>query len=198
MASLSNPSVNPGLTTFTLTISYTSDGSLHYAPYANDPRVSHAHGWSSGPTSVLTFYAAGIMITAAEGRTWVMKPSPGDLRTVTAGFKTRLGSFSARYTVLEEGWVYSFESPVGTSGSLSVENPGCAGVLRLVEMDGASEDILVQIERRQWRTGEEAGRIELSGLIGGRWNATLTCFESSPAIFRQIALVELAVGIGRT
>ena len=173
-----------------LTFRYTSDGSLHYAPYANDPRVSHAHGWSSGPTSVLTFYAAGIMLTAAEGRTWVMKPSPGDLRTLVAGFKTGLGSFSANYTVLEEGWVYSFESPVGTSGSLSGERPRCAGVLRLVEMNGASADILVQIERRQRRRGEVTGRIELDGLKGGSWNATLTCFEDSFAISKQIALVK--------
>jgi hypothetical protein len=172
------------------TFRYASDGSLHYAPYANDPRVSHAHGWSSGPTSVLTFYAAGIMLTAAEGRTWVMKPSPGDLRTLAAGFKTGLGSFSANYTVLEEGWVYSFESPVGTSGSLSVERPRCAGVLRLVEMNDASADILVQIERRQRRTGEVTGRIELDGLKGGSWNATLTCFVDSLAISKQIALAK--------
>lgn len=138
------------------------------------------------------------MPTAAEGRTWVMKPSPGDLRTVTAGFKTGLGIFSADYAVLEEGWVYLFESPVGTSGSLSVEHPGCAGVLRLVEMNGASADILVQIKRRQRRTGEVADRIELDGLKGGTWKATLTCFENSFAISEQIAFGEMAVGIGRT
>jgi hypothetical protein len=119
-----------------------------------------------------------------------MKPSPGDLRIVTAGFKTGLGSFSAHYAVLEEGWVYLFESPVGTSGSLSVEHPGCAGVLRLVEMNGASADILVQIKRRQRETGEVAGRIELDGLQGGSWNATLTCFEDSFAISEQIALAK--------
>ena len=119
-----------------------------------------------------------------------MKPSPGDLRTVTAGFKTGLGSFSADYAVLEEGWVYLFESPVGTSGSLSVEHPGCAGVLRLVEVNGACADILVKIKRRQRRTGEVAGRIELDGLKGGSWNATLTCFEDSFAISEQIPLVK--------
>jgi hypothetical protein len=130
------------------------------------------------------------MLTAAEGRTWVTKPSPGDLRTVTTGFKTGLGSFSADYAVLEEGWVYSFETPVGTSGSLSVEHPGCTGVLRLVEMNGASADIIVQIKRRQRRTGEVANRIELDGLKGGSWNATLTCFEDGFAISEQIALVK--------
>ena len=29
-------------------------GELHYAPYSNDPRISHAHGWATGPTSSLT------------------------------------------------------------------------------------------------------------------------------------------------
>jgi hypothetical protein len=36
---------DPRMTNSTFIEGYSADGSLHYAPYRNDPRVSHAHGW---------------------------------------------------------------------------------------------------------------------------------------------------------
>ena len=43
------------MTNSTFIEGYSTNGDLHYAPYTNDPRISHAHGWSTGPTSALTF-----------------------------------------------------------------------------------------------------------------------------------------------
>ncbi len=45
---------DPRMTNSTFIEGYSVTGELHYAPYANDPRISHAHGWATGPTSSLT------------------------------------------------------------------------------------------------------------------------------------------------
>ena len=45
---------DPRMTNSTFIEGYSTSGKLHYAPYTNDPRISHAHGWATGPTSSLT------------------------------------------------------------------------------------------------------------------------------------------------
>lgn len=45
---------DPRMTNSTFIEGYSVTGELHYAPYRNDPRISHAHGWATGPTSSLT------------------------------------------------------------------------------------------------------------------------------------------------
>lgn len=112
---------DPRMTNSTFIEGYSTNGSLHYAPYQNDPRVSHAHGWATGPTSTLTFLAAGVRLTSAAGKTWQMEPSLGGLGSIEAGYVTPLGSFSASWTVSRRGW-YSgkFEVPRHTSGTLVI------------------------------------------------------------------------------
>lgn len=39
---------DPRMTNSTFIEGYSADGSLHYAPYTNDPQVSHAHGVGVG------------------------------------------------------------------------------------------------------------------------------------------------------
>jgi hypothetical protein len=65
---------DPRKTSLSFIEGYSADGSLHYAPYTNDPPVSHAHGWSTGPTYLLPFYIAGIHHTSAGGKTWKIAP----------------------------------------------------------------------------------------------------------------------------
>ncbi|KAL4889986.1 Six-hairpin glycosidase-like protein [Aspergillus ambiguus] len=120
---------DPRMTQSTFIEGYSTDGSLHYAPYSNDARVSHAHGWSTGPTAALTFFAAGLHLTGPAGITWRFAPQPGDLTTVDAGFATALGAFSTTFRKSENGG-YShlkFTAPHGTIGD--VDLPGLAGVL---------------------------------------------------------------------
>ena len=45
---------DPRMTNSTFIEGYSVTGALHYAPYENDAWLSHAHGWSTGPTSSLT------------------------------------------------------------------------------------------------------------------------------------------------
>jgi hypothetical protein len=145
---------DPRMTNSTFIEGYSADGSLHYAPYTNDPRVSHAHGWSTGPTSLLSFYVAGIHLTSASGKTWKIAPQPGDLVDVEAGFETSLGIFSNSVTATggTNGMVKEmhFITPEGTTGSVMV--PGIQG--KLISSSGESVDLV---------------NGEANGLKGGHW-----------------------------
>ncbi|RDW88106.1 six-hairpin glycosidase-2 [Coleophoma cylindrospora] len=140
---------DPRMTNSTFIEGYSFDGSLHYAPYTNDPRVSHAHGWSSGPTSLLSFYVAGLHLESAEGATWRFAPVLGDLTYVHAGFQTGLGSFESEVQMTGVNGsisALSFSTPAGTTGRVSL--PGIVGSLQgglggynVVLVDGAAENV---------------------------------------------------------
>ncbi|KAJ5736433.1 uncharacterized protein N7483_001558 [Penicillium malachiteum] len=118
------------MTQSTLIEGYSTDGSIHYAPYIDDARISHAHGWSTGPTYALTAYAAGIQLTGPGGSSWKIAPQPGDLTTVDAGLSTSRGVFSVQYTKSSSGQGYSqfsFSTPTSTKGSVRL--PGVIGTL---------------------------------------------------------------------
>ncbi|KAF7114478.1 hypothetical protein CNMCM5793_008782 [Aspergillus hiratsukae] len=117
---------DPRMTQSTFIEGYSTDGSLHYAPYRNDPRISHAHGWATGPTAALTFYAAGIQLLGAAGERWVVAPQPGDLRVVEAGFRTALGMFEVEFEREKNGGYTElvFTAPEGTMGDVKVGAEG--------------------------------------------------------------------------
>lgn len=138
---------DPRMTNSTFIEGYASDGTLHYAPYTNDPRVSHAHGWATGPTSTLTFYIGGIHLTGSSGVTWTLSPKLGDLTFVDTGFETSLGSFASQVNASSGGDItgFKFTTPKGTSGSVSL--PAVIGSLKsengtsVVLSDGEVSDI---------------------------------------------------------
>ncbi|PWY86944.1 bacterial alpha-L-rhamnosidase domain protein [Aspergillus heteromorphus CBS 117.55] len=112
---------DPRMTSSSFIEGYSTDGSLVYAPYRNTPRVSHAHGWSTGPTSALTSYAAGLHLIGPAGVTWLFKPQPGNLTQVEAGFTTPLGSFEMAFRSSTEGFYQlTFTTPNDTSGSVEI------------------------------------------------------------------------------
>jgi hypothetical protein len=116
---------DPRMTQSTFIEGYSTDGSLHYAPYSNDARISHAHGWATGPTAALMFYAAGLQLVEAGGERWVFKPQPGDLRVVEAGFSTSLGRFETVYKRGINGYTkLVFTTPEGTRGDVKLDAEG--------------------------------------------------------------------------
>ena len=165
---------DPRMTNSTFIEGYSSTGALHYAPYTNDPRISHAHGWATGPTSALTFYVAGIRIVdgGAGGQTWVMSPNPGDLESVEAGFQTTLGSFAV--SLAQKNGVgissYNFSAPVGTSGMVSIPLPACVGTI--TASNGALGEKTVPVSGA---TGNGTARVEIQGLDGGDWVVSVAC-----------------------
>ena len=156
---------NPRMTNSTFIEGYSTNGDLHYAPYNNDPRISHAHGWATGPTSALTYYAAGLQILTASGKTWSVSPSLGGLETAEAGYSTNLGMFSSNVTSSENTLRVRFSTPADTTGSLSLEYPARAATLTV--SGRPCGDLTLQIP-----AGGQ-GRLKLGGLAGGSYEANL-------------------------
>ncbi|KAF3769316.1 family 78 glycoside hydrolase [Cryphonectria parasitica EP155] len=144
---------DPRMTNSTFIEGYASDGSLHYAAYTNDARVSHAHGWSTGPTSVLTMYTAGLRLAAAGGTEWVVAPRLGGLVSVEAGYVAPVGRLEVQVEadagteVVTALWL---STPEGTVGSVSL--PGVTG--RLEDVEGNTVALVDG---------------EASGVPGGNW-----------------------------
>ncbi|KAE8167048.1 Six-hairpin glycosidase-like protein [Aspergillus tamarii] len=148
---------DPRMTNSTFIEGYATDGTLHYAPYTNDARVSHAHGWSTGPTAALSFFAAGLHLTGPAGATWRFAPQPGDLTSVDAGYTTGLGLFSTAFKRSKNGGYQelTFATPQGTTGD--VDLAGTEGTL--VSADG---------ERISLVKGTA------TGISGGSWKLEVT------------------------
>jgi len=142
----------------TLLEGFTANGSLSYRSYRGynyDPSyTSHAHGWSSGPTSALTFYVLGLTVTSPKGQTWSLDPHLAGLPSAEGGFETPLGWYGVKWTFDEKVFELSLNVPEGTSGtvqlpvtgSVSVNGKGvvigAAGTLQLI---GGAYNVVVNV-----------------------------------------------------
>ena len=91
-----------------------------YAPWF----ASHAHGWSTGPTSALTFYTLGIHPSDSQSGAWEVIPHPGDLSHVEG----RLGFGGTK------GVQASWNHPADGSFTLAVDsssNTGSTGTIAI-------------------------------------------------------------------
>ena len=88
--------------------------------YYDTSYVSHAHGWSSGPTSSLTNYIVGLSVTSQLGLTWSLAPQFGDLEYAQAGFVTSLGKYQASWTKEKNSYSIELKVPAGTSGEITL------------------------------------------------------------------------------
>ncbi|EJD39434.1 glycoside hydrolase family 78 protein [Auricularia subglabra TFB-10046 SS5] len=109
----------------TLLEGFTANGSLSYRSYRGynyDPAyTSHAHGWSSGPTSALTFYVLGMSPTAPQGAEWRFDPHTSGLSAAEGSFETPLGRFSVQWTLGANGaFDAALRTPPGTRGTISL------------------------------------------------------------------------------
>ncbi|KGO38901.1 Bacterial alpha-L-rhamnosidase [Penicillium expansum] len=115
---------NPNGTESTVIEGYLKNGTFGYRMdrgYGYDPSyVSHAHGWSSGPTSALTEYVVGLSVVSPLGLTWKIAPQFGDLEFAEAGFVTSLGKFQASWVLDSSGYVLTFSVPKGTVGNVTL------------------------------------------------------------------------------
>ncbi|CDM33354.1 CAZyme family GH78 [Penicillium roqueforti] len=115
---------NPNGTESTVIEGYLRNGTFGYRMdrgYGYDPSyVSHAHGWSSGPTSALTEFVVGLSVVSPLGLTWKIAPQFGDLDFAEAGFVTSLGKFKASWALNSSGYVLTFSAPKGTIGNVTL------------------------------------------------------------------------------
>jgi len=85
--------------------------------YDDDPAyTSHSHGWSSGPTSALTFYLLGLTVTSTQGKTWTFAPHLNTgIPAAKGGFETPLGRFNATWSFdTDENGIDVFNARVST------------------------------------------------------------------------------------
>jgi len=109
----------PGFTNSTFIEGFRIDGNIQYPAYWSSTRNSHAHGWSAGPTSVLTDSILGIKLFSPLGKSWSISPHPGDLTHVEGGYETALGKFVVRYDKTATAEVLEVETPEDSMGTLN-------------------------------------------------------------------------------
>jgi hypothetical protein len=125
---------------------------IEYPAYWSSTRNSHAHGWSAGPTSVLTESILGIKLLSPLGKTWSITPNPGDLTHVEGGYETAFGKFVVVYDKGDTGEEsLEIDTPEGTTGTL-----GWGELVGAVRISGGG--------RWRWIKGQD-GRIR-GGRVG--------------------------------
>jgi len=100
-------------------------GYVHYPAYPSISRNSHAHGWSTGPTSVLLQGILGIQLKSPLGKTWVIAPQLSKwLSHARGGFATKLGKFEVSIALMKHVSsglrveAVNVTVPVGTTGTV--------------------------------------------------------------------------------
>jgi hypothetical protein len=152
---------------------YRTDGTWGYRSergYGNDPSyVSHAHGWSSGPTGALTEDILGLSVTGRLGETWQFAPQFGDLEYARAGFVTGLGKFEASWRMEggDGGYGAVVTTPEGTKGMLLLPVLE-KGVKPRIEVDGK------RVCGKWYRKGVADDVVDLVSVAVGGGNHTLS------------------------
>ncbi|KAK3692122.1 Six-hairpin glycosidase-like protein [Podospora appendiculata] len=164
---------HPNGTQSTLVEGFLVDGSFGYRwnrGYGNDPSyVSHAHGWSAGPTSALTEFVLGLRVTQPAGGEWVFWPQFGDLKTVRGGFTTVLGRFEASWGLGEGEGEGGYEAMVDVPGGargVFVLPVVTQGVMPRVVVDGR---VVEEGGGLKWfRRSEVGDLVVVEAVEGGR------------------------------
>lgn len=96
--------------------------------------MSAAHGWSTGPTSALTYYVLGIRPTTVDGG-YTIHPEPGDLASTQGSLRTPLGDITLAWThdVRTRSFTERLDAP--TSAVTGVDVP-TFGATTLVTVNG--------------------------------------------------------------
>ncbi|KAF9729505.1 hypothetical protein PMIN04_003734 [Paraphaeosphaeria minitans] len=125
--------------------------------------VSHAHGWSAGPTSALTEYLVGLAVISPAGSTWALRPQFGDVKNAEAGFVTNLGKFVAKRSRYAGGYRVTVDTPTGTVGEVSLP----------VFVKGKIPDVKINGTKASAARLENDNRVTFS-LKGGNWQIVVT------------------------
>lgn len=178
---------DPRMTNSSFIEGYDTSGALHYPAYTDDARISHAHGWSTGPLTALSAYVAGLQVLNSSS--WIAYPRPGDLSGVDAGFELSYGSYSAVFTVNDSAvaagpsFSYSLSTPQGTTGSIILDIPAYNANITVVS---TGNGFSWTREVAAWTGGAHprgisfwgpqdstSGTVEIDGLAGGEYYVTI-------------------------
>ena len=164
---------NPDSTESTLLEGYLFNGSFSYRSdrgYSYDESyVSHAHGWSSGPTSALSHSVLGLDVVSPAGGAWKLAPQRGDLMFAEGGFTTILGKFSAKWQVQTGGVLLTWDTPIETTGTIVVPLPEGAESLQLNTTINEMDKSCVVESNATSAFGERTGELAVPGGKGQIW-----------------------------
>jgi len=109
---------------------YTYNGTFDYG----GPYMSLAHGWSTGPTSALTFSVLGLMPTSASGG-YGFVPHAGDLTHVEGNITTPQGPVTGSwdYSASASTFTEHLTSPAGSTGEIGIPTYGSGNVTVTVD-----------------------------------------------------------------
>jgi hypothetical protein len=94
---------------------------------------SASHAWSTGGTTALTSYVAGITATGIAYQQWQVKPYPEGVDWAQGTVPTSYGTISSRWQTGNDAFRLTVEAPSGTSGKVAVPT---LGELRVIYQDG--------------------------------------------------------------
>jgi Bacterial alpha-L-rhamnosidase 6 hairpin glycosidase domain len=164
---------------------YKTDGSSDYS----DNYVSSAHGWSSGPTSALSFYVLGIQPDPDGGPQYDLIPHPGELRHVEGSLQTPAGTISQSYDADPGAGTFSarYTAPAGAVRTVALPTYG-----REVTVREDGDVVTARGDGRYAYVDARPGTHELSTCptascgsveVGGEVPATLSLSLVPPASF---------------
>jgi hypothetical protein len=173
---------DPRMTNSTFNEGYDVSGALHYPAYQDDARISHAHGWSTGPMIALSNYVAGLHVVNSS--TWVVYPQPGNLTSVDAGFMTAIGTYKATYEAQTANVSYAFQTPQGTKGTVYLDLPECSAQIEMKGQAGYSWSERTKPRSElpgggfaYWGSQDDAdGRVTIDNVPGGNYTVSIQCY----------------------
>jgi alpha-L-rhamnosidase len=125
--------------------SFNPDGSP-IVENANSGETSLAHGWSAGPTAVLSAFVVGMRPAGPGWSTWLVEPQPGDLRYAQGSVGTPHGRLGVRWQ----------RDPAGHSFRITVKTPGGAQGTVSVPLLGPDRTV-ARDGRIVWKHGHAVG-----------------------------------------
>jgi hypothetical protein len=147
---------------------YRTDGSSDYS----GSYMSAAHGWSTGPTSALTFYLLGIAPAEDGTGGYVVAPHPGGVARAEGQLTTPAGVIAVSWRDGRNGeFDLTVTAPGGAVGEVAVPVPAGARPGYVVRVDG--EVAWANGRSRGFAAREEAARVRLAGLPSGRHTITV-------------------------
>jgi hypothetical protein len=108
--------------------------------------TSLAHGWSAGPTAMLSAFVVGMRPVGPGWSTWLVEPQPGDLRYAQGTVATPHGGLGVRWE----------HDPQNRSFRITVKTPGGAAGTIAVPTFGRKRTI-ARDGRIVWKNGHAVG-----------------------------------------
>jgi Bacterial alpha-L-rhamnosidase 6 hairpin glycosidase domain/Bacterial alpha-L-rhamnosidase C-terminal domain len=144
---------------------YRTDGSSDYS----GSYMSAAHGWSTGPTSALTFYLLGISPAADGGSAYRVAPHPGGVGRAEGQLTTPAGVIAVSWRDRGRGaFDLTVGAPGGAVGEISVPVP--EGGAFVVRVDGRTA---WDRTSRAYSARQDGGYVHLTGVPAGSRTVTV-------------------------